>query len=149
MQNLMSGWRSWVKISWNNENWTQKNKLSILCQERCENVCWWINLNSLLKSGSAEHLLKLAYNFKLRGNFVLQKGKSAHLWIIDILTLTWYVFKIHRREMTLVLLLMFPERKARQKENISSSIKKAFKPFCLNFTNASFRQINHVALLLY
>lgn len=64
-------------------------------------------------------------------------------------SLIWCVFKIHNRNATLVLLLMFPERKARQKENISSSIKKAFKPLCLNFTNASFHQINHVALVLY
>lgn len=44
-----------------------------------------------MKTGLAEHLLKLAYNFKLRGKFVLQKGKSAHLWIIDILTLSYMV----------------------------------------------------------
>ena len=49
----------------------------------------------------------------------------------------------------MTLVINVSRKEAQTEENISSSIKKAFKPFCLNFTNASFRQINHVALLLY
>lgn len=121
-----------------------KNELWTLDWERHGSVCWWINLNSLLQTEIAQHLLKFTYNFQVVRSGLWVLWKKISLWIIEMLTLPLlsHVPKILSRDLTLALLLMFLERKARQRD-ISSSIKKAFKSFlpwfqwCLIWLNQS------------